>query len=103
MQVLAAGSKYKIYKLTTTKFIKSDETTNGLVSSGNPYDEYADENTYYVLNVQSNQVQKLALKKKSMKEIFGNEGNKLNTFLTEHSADSFDDHFLKSLGSYVNN
>ena len=56
MQVLSAGSKYKIYKLTTTKFIKSDMETNGLVSSGNPYDEYADEITYYVLTVKGNNV-----------------------------------------------
>lgn len=103
IQVLSSGSKYKIYKLTKTKFIKSDYSTNGLVTTGNSYDEYVDENTYYVLNVQSNLLQKLILKKKSIKEIFENEGNKLNNFFKEHSTSSIDDHFLKNLGDYFNN
>ena len=87
MQVLSAGSKYKIYKLTTTKFIKSDMETNGLVSSGNPYDEYADEITYYVLTVKGNNVEKLILKKKAIKQAFSAEGNKVDDFLSKHRAE----------------
>lgn len=101
-QVLSAGSKYKIYKLTKTKFIKSDYSTNGLITTGNSYDEFVDENIYYVLTIQNNQVKKLTLKKKSIKEAFEIEENKLNTFFTNHSADLIDEHFLKILGDYIN-
>ena len=35
-------------KQNHTKFIKADFHTNGLMDSGNPYDEYLDESTYIV-------------------------------------------------------
>ncbi|HTK21999.1 MAG TPA: carboxypeptidase-like regulatory domain-containing protein, partial [Mucilaginibacter sp.] len=68
--VLASGNKYKIYKLTITKFIKNNYRTDGMTSYGNNYDEYEDENTYYVYNVQTKQLQPLALKKKAIKAAF---------------------------------
>ena len=35
VQVIADGNNYKIYKLTTTKFVESNYTSDGLASSGN--------------------------------------------------------------------
>jgi len=100
-QVLASGSKYKIYKLTTTKFVKANYQTDGMTSTGNNYDEYVDEDTYYVLNVQTKQLQPLGLKKKAIKTAFANEGNKINSFF-EAYTDKIDDSYLKKLGDYMN-
>ncbi len=101
VQVLAAGKKYKIYKLIKTKFVKSDYVNNGMTAHGNDYDEYVDEADYYVLDVQSNQRQKLTLKKKSIKENFAKEADKVNKYLSDNSG-SIDDAYLSRLGDYMN-
>jgi hypothetical protein len=101
VQVLAAGKKYKIYKLIKTKFVKSDYVNNGMTSHGNDYDEYVDDADYYVLDVQGNQQQKLTLKKKSIKEDFAKEADKINKYLSDNSG-SIDDAYLSKLGAYMN-
>jgi len=101
VQVICTGDKYKIYKLTKTKFVKSNYHTNGLVSSGNPYDEYVDEDSYFVLKA-GNQVQKLGLKKKSVKDVFASEAEKVKKFFSENNGDIINDNFLKNLGDYLN-
>lgn len=73
------------------------------MSSGNPYDEYVDEDSYFVLNVQSAQLQKFSLKKKSIKEAFASEAEKLNKFFLESRNEAMNDVFLKSFGDYINN
>jgi len=103
VQLLSKGNKYRIYKLIKTKFIKADYKTDGIASTGNKYDEYADDADYYVLNAQNNQVQKISLKKKSIKAAFSSEADKLNKFMTDHSSDTIDDTYLSSLGDYMNN
>jgi hypothetical protein len=102
IQVVASGNKYKIYKAIKTNFVKSNYTTDGLSTTGNNYDEYIDENTYYVYDVKTNSLQKLSLKKKSIKEDFAKDQDKLNKFMSDHSSDDIDDFYLTSLGSYMN-
>lgn len=100
-QVLASGNKYKIYKLTITTFTKNNYRSDGMTSSGNNYDEYADDNTYYVYNVQTKQLQKFALKKKAIKAAFASEANKVNAFF-ESEDGGIDDAFLRKLGANLN-
>jgi len=102
LQVLASGKKYKIYKLTKTTFVKSDYVNNGVTQHGHDYDEYVDDNTYFVLDVQSNQLQPLALKKKSIKADFAKEADKVNKYLSDNSGD-IDDAYLGKLGAFMNN
>jgi hypothetical protein len=102
VQVLATGKKYKIYKLRTTQFVKADYQTNGMSSSGNNYDEYVDEDKYYVYDVQGNVLQKITLKKKSLKEGFAKDADRLNKFMSDHSSNNIDDTFLVNLGEYMN-
>lgn len=101
VQVLASGSKYKVYKLIKTKFIKSDYVNTGMTSHGNDYDEYADDADYYVLEVQGNQLKKLSLKKKSIKEDFAKDADKVNKYLSDNSA-NIDDVYLSKLGAFMN-
>lgn len=102
VEVIATGKKYRIYKLVKTKFEKSNYSTDGVVTTGNPYDEYIDEGSYFVIKDGGGQPQKIALKKKSIKETFAADGSKLNQFMTDHSADDIDDNYLKNLGDYMN-
>ena len=102
VQVLAMGKKYKIYKSINTQFVKSNYQTNGLSSSGNNYDEYVDDYTYYIFNVQTNSLQKISLKKKAIKAAFVKDADKVNKFIDDHSSDDIDDNYLINLGDYMN-
>jgi len=102
VQIIASGNSYKIYKTIKTKFVAADYSTNGIASTGNAFDSFQDEFTYYILNVKTNSLQKLPLKKKAIKEVFAQEPDKLNKFMGENSGSSIDDSYLASLGDYMN-
>jgi hypothetical protein len=100
-QVLSAGNKYKIYKLTITKFVPSNYHTDGVVSTGNLYDEYADNSSYYISNLTTTAFQPLNLNKKSIKLAFAAEGNKIDDFLATHKIKE-NDAWVKALGDAMN-
>ena len=101
-EVISAGSKYKIYKLITTKYIPSNYKSDGIYATGNKYDEYADDNSYFVANLTTLSFQPLILKKKSIMEAFAAEGDKINTFMAAHSSDKINEDYLKKLGDAMN-
>jgi hypothetical protein len=101
MQVLATGAKYKICKLIKTKFVAADFQATASGGSGHDYDEFVDDAQYYVLDVESNQPQKLDLRKKSIKDDFSKDAVKVNKYLSENSA-RIDDAYLSSLGEFMN-
>jgi len=102
VEVLSSGNKYSIYKAVKTYYKKADFSTNGVSSSGNNYDSYVDEFTYYVIKT-GGQPQKLLLKSKSIKAIFSEDADKVNKFMAEHTNDDIDDAYLTKLGDYLNN
>ncbi len=100
-QVIADGKKYSVYKLTKTRFVKNNYHSDGMTSTGNNYDEYVDENTYYVVNNETKQVQVLPLKRKGIKTVFAADGKKVDTFLSAYDGD-MDDSYVKNLGDFMN-
>jgi hypothetical protein len=103
VQVLSLGLKYKIYKLINTRFVSANYRDDGISHEGNKYDEFVDEGTYYVLNVESNTLQKLSLKIKSLYTVFDKDQDKLNKFISLHPSDTIGDVYLASLGAFMNN
>lgn len=101
VEVLSGGKKYKIYKQLNTKFIKNNYRTDGMTSSGNNYDEYVDESTYYVMDVKTQQLRKITLKKKALKEAFAADATKVDSYLTTNGG-SIDDIYVANLGNYLN-
>ncbi len=101
-QVLATGNKYKVYKLTKTKLVKSDYKNDGLTSSGNKYDEYVDEPVYYVVDAKTSVPQKINLKNKAIRQAFAADADKVTAFYKEHKDEDTDEVFLAKLGAYVN-
>jgi hypothetical protein len=99
--LIASGNKYDIYKRIVTHFKKSDYSSNGISSSGNNYDEYVDDYTYYIYNVKTNAVQKVALKKKAIKEAFAADEEKVNAYFKTNDGD-IDESYLHDLGDYMN-
>jgi hypothetical protein len=101
-QVLSDGSKYKVYKYTKTTFVKSDFKTDGMTSTGNHYDEYVDEPTYYVLNVKTSALQKISLKAKAIKQVFAADADKVKAYFSDHADDDINDTFLSNLADSLN-
>jgi hypothetical protein len=103
VQVIASGNKYNMYKNLGTKFLKADFQTNGISSSGNNYDSYSDESTYYLVKVPGGQPQKFNLKRKAIKVVFDSDGAKVDRFFSDNDTDDIDDAYLKKLCDYMNN
>ena len=99
--MLSDGTNYKIYKSIKTTFVKANYSSDGVASTGNNYDEYHDDFDYYVLNVKTNQLQEISLKKKVIKQVFAADADKLNKFMADNSGD-IDEAYLGSLGDFLN-
>lgn len=102
VQSFGSGKKYGIYKLTITRFLRADYVNNGVSSHGNDFDSYEDTPEYFVVDQQTNQIQKLSLRKKSIKNAFPSDADKVNKFMAAHSSDDIDDKYLTDLGEYMN-
>jgi CarboxypepD_reg-like domain len=100
--LIANGPKYSVYKSIKTKFVKSTYVSNGLVETGNNYDEYVDNQTYYWIDQKNNKAGILELKKKSIREVFESEKEKTDQFFTNHKLDNLDDGFLRNFINYLN-
>ena len=101
-QVLATGSKYKVYKLTKTRFVKSEYKNDGISSSGNKYDEYIDEAAYYVVDAKTSALKKISLKNKVIKQVFAADADKVKIFFDAHKNDDVNEAFLAGLGDSLN-
>lgn len=102
IMVLAAGDKYKVYNKLKSKFVKASFTTNGITSSGNSYDEYVDQNSYFLLDVKTKELKPVELKSKSIKTVFAADADKLKAFNKEHGDDEINEGYLKDLVDYLN-
>ena len=91
------ASKFSLYKSLQTKFIKSNYTTNGIAESGNKYDEYKDEISYYVVLPGGKDFRKLELKKKSIKQALSSETSKVEAYFSSHQQDILNEDFLTGL------
>jgi hypothetical protein len=100
--LVANGPKYSVYKSVKTKFVKDTYVSNGLTESGNPYDEYVDNQVYYWINQKDSTAGILELKRKSIKEAFAGEKEKTESYLSKHKFDDIDDFFIRNLINYLN-
>jgi hypothetical protein len=101
VQVLTSGKKYAIYKTISTTFKKSDFINAGITTHGNDYDEFVDDYVYYFFDVQTNQMQKINLRKKALKAAFAKEADKVNKYFSDNTGE-IDDTYVEDLGDYMN-
>lgn len=92
---------YNLYKLLTTKFKKADYQSNGIIESGNKYDEYVDQLEYFIVSPKQ-ELLKIAFKKKVIEKALENESSKVDSFFKQHKGEEVDEDFLKKLLQYLN-
>lgn len=92
---------FSLYKLLLTKFVKADYQTNGITESGNKYDEYVNDEQYFILSAKGELI-KIELKKKSIEKVLENESSRVEAFFNDHKKDKVDETFVKSLLQSIN-
>ncbi|HMH20428.1 MAG TPA: carboxypeptidase-like regulatory domain-containing protein [Puia sp.] len=101
--ITESPEKYSLYKLTKTRFVKSNYHSDGMVESGVPYDEYLEENYYFVLPPGGQPYRVvMELRIKALKEILNADIPKAAEYLSKHRYDKVDEAFLKDMVDYIN-
>lgn len=98
--IYKTGKGYSLYKLLQTKYKQANYQTNGIIQSGNKYDEYVDETQYFILSPKQELI-KIDFKKKSLERALTNDGSKLETFFSTHKKDKVDEEFVKNLLQFL--
>ena len=103
IQLVKPGDgKYSLYKSVKTTFVKSDYRSDGLTESGKNYDEYVDENNYYIVSASWDKYKTVALKKKSIREALQDEMDKVNSYFSQHKDNFINESFLVGLVNSLN-
>ncbi|GAA4737865.1 hypothetical protein [Flavisolibacter ginsenosidimutans] len=97
---LTGGSKYTLYSLTKTKFIAANYSSNGIVSSGNMYDEFKDETTYYIVPANGT-AKEISLKRKSINAALPAEKERLELFFKNYEGE-WNEKLLTELVNFLN-
>src|SRR6266487_1756893 len=84
---------YSLCKLLFTKLKKADYQTNGIIESGNKYDEYADEVEYFIVSPKK-ELMKIDFKKKSIEKVLENESSKVELFFSDHQKQKLNEEFV---------
>lgn len=93
---------YALYKEFITKFIEANLRNDGVIKTGNEYNEYKDESKYYIVE-QGNVIAKaINFKPKIIKAAFGEKKEKVDAYFRQHKDDAVDESFLIGLTTYLN-
>ena len=92
---------YSFYKLLKTKFMKADYESNGIVESGRKYDEYVDEEQFFILSAKQ-ELSRIEFKKKSLEKVLDNESSKVQLFFDQHKGEKVNEEFVQSLLQFLN-
>ena len=92
---------YSFYKLMKTKFMKADYQSNGIVESGRKYDEYVDDEQFFILSAKQELI-RVDFKKKSLEKIFESDASKLQVFFDQHKGEKVNEEFVTSLVQFLN-
>jgi hypothetical protein len=92
---------FSLFKLLLTKFVRADYQTNGITESGNKYDEYVDDEQYFILSSKG-ELMKIELKKKSIEKVLENKSSEVESFFNDHKKDKVDEAFVKNLLQSLN-
>lgn len=92
---------YSLYKLLDTKFKKADYQTNGIIETGNKYDEYVDVVEYFIISPKQ-EITKIDFRKKTIEKVLENQSAKVEIFFAEHKREKLNEKFVKDLLIFIN-
>jgi hypothetical protein len=95
----AGTHHYILYRLTRTRYHRANYQTDGLVATGNNYDEYLDDYEYYIVMPGGRQYALVTPKRKSVEAALG---PKAGSWLTTHHESRIDEATLVRLVNGLN-
>jgi hypothetical protein len=98
----ANPAQFNAYKLTKTAFKKADFHTDGMVETGNNYDEYVDTKEYYIVMPGGKDFQTIELKKKSIRTALSSQKAKVEEFFSQHKDADINDALINDLIEHLN-
>ncbi len=104
-QVLAyTPDKYGFYKQYHTIYKKANYTTNGISESGNKYDEYIDDASYYIVFPNKEYHLLPSLKKSAVEKVFAlnPDKEKASSFLSSNKGGKSPEGNIKDLVNFLN-
>ncbi len=93
--------KFEFVKLVKTTFEAANYQTAGMVESGHNYDLYADEYTYYLVNVDKGSYNRIDLKRRFVEKFFS-ENAKATEFFKKNDSGPTDESYIINLVNYIN-
>ena len=96
------SSKYNLYKLIKTKFVKADPTNIMNVQTGNLGSQYLDDLTYFV-SFSKGELKKVNLSENSIRKIFKDKAEQVESYFNSNSSKEMDEVLLIELTRYLNN
>lgn len=93
------AQNYILYRLTSTTFHRANYQTNGLTYSGNNFDEYVDDNEYFIVMPGGKLYAVVKLKKSSIRTALG---DKADRYLAAHRDQGINEAFLTGLVNWLN-
>jgi hypothetical protein len=101
-QVLVEDStKYTLYKLTTTKFVKANPNDIMNARTGNLTNEYVDEVKYFI-SANNGELKKINLNENNIRKVLKEKNDKVNDFFSRHPSQEMDEVFLIDLTKFLN-
>jgi hypothetical protein len=94
---------YALYRQLRTRFHRANYQTDGLISTGNNYDEYVDEYEYFIVMPGGKLYTPVNLKKKAIRDALASAGPNLDAWFSQHKKDEINEAFLKGLVDRLNN
>ena len=85
-----------------SKFIKSDQATNGYTANGKNYVEYENIVTYYLLDENKEVSHIFELRKKSVKTVFGSVNSASEKYLADHKNEDVTENLVAGLTEELN-
>jgi hypothetical protein len=95
------STKYSLYKLTTTKFIKANPNDIMNARTGNVENEYVDEVKYFI-SVSKGDLKKINLNENNIRKTLKANSDKIDNYFSANSLKSVDEAFLIDLIQYLN-
>lgn len=102
LEMVKSDTRYSLYKRFITKYIAANFRNDGVIQTGNDYNEYKDENEYYVVDAVTKASQTINLKAKTVKAVFAADKEKVNSYFKQNNSGEIDEAFLAGLLLYLN-
>lgn len=101
LNLVKSDTGYSVYKKLGVRFVQANVRNDGMIKTGNDYDEYVDESQYYIV-AKLNTVKPVSLKPKVIKAALEDKKDKVDAYFKQHREDIIDETFLTGLIAFLN-